>query len=85
MLAMPVGLRGELIIHSCDDAGPWRGCAGIETRDVKEGEGAIRWAFGESTSLVLREMPHDWSSESGLSFWVRSAAATGARFWVILS
>lgn len=85
MLAMPVGLRGELIIHSCDDAGPWRGCAGIETRDVKEGKGAIRWAFGESTSLVLRDMPHDWSSESGLSFWVRSAAATGARFWVILS
>lgn len=81
----PLGLRGELVISNCDDAGPWGGAAGIEARAVKEGSGAVRWAFGESTSLVLRDIPHDWSAESGLSFWVHSAEATGSRFWVILS
>ncbi len=83
--AAPLGLRAEMVISHCDVAASWEGGVGIEARDVKEGKGAVRWAIGSTHSISLREMPHDWSSESGLSFWAHSAVATGSRFWVILA
>ena len=75
----------DIVIDHCDDAARWKGASGIETRQVKEGRGALRWEFAQSSSLNRRGVAPDWSAESALSFWVHSNEPTGAPFWIIVS
>lgn len=81
----PLLARADMMLDTCDDAAGWTGKLAIGAANIKEGKGAIRWAFGDAASLVLRDVPHDWSACSGLAFWLHSAEATGAPFWVIAS
>ena len=77
--------QADILINNCDDAARWKGATGFETRNVKEGKGALQWQCAKSTSLILREVPHDWSAGSALAFWVHSSQSTGSPFWIIVS
>jgi len=77
-------VAGEyMVVSNCDDITAWQGGV-LETETVYEGSGAVSWTPSQSLSLSTEQIPHDWSSGTGLSFWMHSTKATGSRFWLIL-
>ena len=72
-------VAGEFVVSNCDDIAAWNGGA-LETETVHEGSGAISWTPSQSLSLSTEQIPHDWSSGTGLSFWMHSAKATGTAY-----
>ena len=73
----------RLIISNCEDADVWSG-GKLGKDHVKQGKSAIKWAHGESSSISISQIPHDWSEYNQLSFWLYSQKATGSRFMLIL-
>ena len=55
-----------------------------ETARVKVGGNAIRWDDQpQHASLVNRQLPHDWSGYTHLSFWLYSEVANGAKLTLV--
>jgi len=84
LLAMPVWAAGDLVISNCDDAAPWGKNATLETTNVKEGKGAVRFEFAKGSDIRIADIPHDWTSGNALSFWLYSAKASLSYLWVIM-
>ncbi len=75
---------GDLLISDGEEARLWGPHAGLETQNVKEGAGAIRWEFARGAYIQNSQIPHDWTAGNALSFWLYSAQASGSPIWLII-
>ncbi|MBI5830936.1 MAG: heparinase II/III family protein [Armatimonadetes bacterium] len=72
-----------LVLSDCDSPAAWAG-GSLDTTNLKQGAGGIRWDHGKDPGLSLRQCPTDWSAYDRLTFWLWSAKATGSRFMLLI-
>ena len=70
--------------EALEEFGLWSGGT-MEQENVKDGNIAVRWSHGSSTSLSLNMRgTEDWTKSNGIEFWLHSDGSV-SRFMLIIS
>ena len=46
--------------------------------------GQLRWEYGKSASVTIKDVIHDWSAYNSLVFTLRSSKASDSRLYIII-